>query len=56
MANGNGEEWTEVKIPGALNKWTHIAVTYNETNSQLTIYADGVAVDATEQLQVRRKY
>lgn len=46
VASGNGEEWTEVKIPGALNKWTHIVVTYNETNSQLAIYADGVAVDA----------
>ncbi len=39
--NGVGEEWTEVKIPNALNKWTHIAVTYNAANSQLTIYADG---------------
>lgn len=40
-ADGKGEEWNEVKIPGALNKWTHIAVTYDSTNSQLTIYADG---------------
>jgi hypothetical protein len=38
---GVGEEWTEVKIPNALNKWTHIAVTYNAANSQLTIFADG---------------
>ena len=45
-ADGKGEEWTEVKIPNALNKWTHIAVTYDQTNSQLAIYADGVAVDA----------
>lgn len=45
-ADGKGEEWTEVKIPGALNKWTHIVVTYNETNSQLAIYSDGVPVDA----------
>lgn len=44
VASGNGEEWTEVKIPGALNKWTHIAVTYNETNSQLIIYSDGQPV------------
>jgi hypothetical protein len=40
-ANGVGEEWTEAKIPGALNKWTHIAVTYNATTSTLTIFADG---------------
>lgn len=39
-ANG-GEEWTEVKIPNALNKWTHIAVVYDSSNSQLSIYADG---------------
>jgi hypothetical protein len=39
--NGVGEEWTEVKIPNALNKWTHIAITYNAANSQLTIFADG---------------
>lgn len=41
VASGNGEEWTEVKIPNALNKWTHIAVTYNAANSQLSVYADG---------------
>jgi len=39
--DGKGEEWSEVKIPDALNKWTHIAITYNAVNSQLTIYADG---------------
>lgn len=39
--NGVGEEWTEVKIPNALNKWTHITITYNAANSQLTIFADG---------------
>ena len=40
-ADGKGEQWNEVKIPGALNKWTHIAITYNAANSQFTIYADG---------------
>jgi hypothetical protein len=39
--NGKGEEWVEVKIPNALNKWTHIAVTYNAANSEITIFADG---------------
>ncbi len=36
-----GEEWNEIKIPNALNKWTHIAVTYNAANSQFSIFADG---------------
>lgn len=42
VASGNGEEWNEVKIPGALNKWTHIAVTYDAVGSKFSIYADGV--------------
>ena len=42
VATGNGEEWTEVKIPNMLNKWTHIAITYDATTSGLSIYADGV--------------
>lgn len=42
-ADGKGEEWSEIKIPGALNKWTHIAVTYNAADSKLIVYADGVA-------------
>ena len=41
VASGNGEEWTEVKIPNALNKWTHIAVTYDAGSSKLSIFADG---------------
>ena len=41
VASGNGEQWNEVKIPGALNKWTHIAVTYDATTSQFSIYANG---------------
>lgn len=41
VASGNGEEWNDVKIPGGLNKWTHIAVTYSALTSSLTIYADG---------------
>ncbi len=40
-ADGIGEQWNEVKIPNALNKWTHIAVTYDASNSQLSVYADG---------------
>jgi hypothetical protein len=41
VPSGNGEQWNEVKIANGLNKWTHIAVTYNGLNSQFTIYADG---------------
>jgi hypothetical protein len=40
VASGNGEQWNELKIP-ILNKWSHIAVTYDAANSQFTIYADG---------------
>lgn len=43
-ADGKGEDWTDVKIPNALNKWTHIAVTYESTNSKQVIYADGQPV------------
>lgn len=50
VASGNGEEWNEVKIPGALNKWTHIAVTYDSKTSMLNVYADGVAVIADKEL------
>jgi hypothetical protein len=39
-----GEEWSEVKIPGALDKWTHYAVVYDESTSKLVVYADGVPV------------
>ncbi len=41
VASGNGEEWNEVKIPNALNKWTHLALTYEATTSKLSLYADG---------------
>lgn len=40
-ADGKGEEWTEIKIPNALNKWTHVAVVYDAATSKLSIYADG---------------
>jgi hypothetical protein len=39
--DGKGEEWNEVKIANALNKWTHIAVTYDAATSKLIVYADG---------------
>jgi len=44
VASGNGEEWSEIKIPGALDKWTHIAVVYDAATSKLNVYSDGVAV------------
>lgn len=39
--DGKGDIMSDVKIPGALNKWTHIAVTYNGDDSKLTVYANG---------------
>ena len=50
VASGNGEEWNEVKIPGALGKWTHIAVVYDAATSKLNVYSDGVAVIADKVL------
>lgn len=39
-----GEEWSEVKIPEALDRWTHIAVVYDQKASKLVVYANGAAV------------
>ena len=50
VTSGNGEEWNEIKIPGALGKWTHIAVVYDEKTSKLNVYSDGVAVIADKEL------
>ncbi len=47
-ADGIGEQWNEVKIPGLLDKWSHIAVTYDAATSQLTLYADGAPVSAID--------
>ena len=43
VASGNGEEWNELKLPNTLNKWSHIAVTYNAATSQIVLYKDGQA-------------
>jgi hypothetical protein len=50
VASGNGEEWSEIKIPGALDKWTHIAIVYDAATSKLNVYSDGVAVIADKVL------
>lgn len=42
-ATAPGEEWSEVKIPGLLNKWSHIAITYDSLTSKLNVYANGEA-------------
>lgn len=39
--DGKGEQWNDVKIANGLNKWTHIAVTYDAASSKFSIYADG---------------
>lgn len=39
--SGNGEQWNEVKVPDAYNKWTHIAIVYNAATSALSVYANG---------------
>jgi len=48
VALGNGEEWTSddnTKLTNVLNKWTHIALTYDAANSKLNLYKDGVATN-----------
>ncbi len=40
-APANGEQWNELKIPGILNKWSHIAITYDAANSQFSVYGNG---------------
>ncbi len=47
-SDGIGEQWNEVKIPNALNKWTHIALTYDAATSQITLFADGMPVSAID--------
>lgn len=40
-----GEEWLandDVKIKGVLNKWTHIALTYDAVTSKISLYKDGI--------------
>lgn len=39
--DGLGEEWSEAKVSNVFNKWTHLALTYNADNSQLSMYIDG---------------
>lgn len=39
--SGQTEQWNEIKVPNVLNKWTHIAITYDAATSQLSLYADG---------------
>ena len=43
-ASADNEQWNEIKIPKMLNKWTFIAVRYDASNSQFSIFADNVAV------------
>jgi len=35
------EQWSEIKVPNVLNKWTHIAITYDAATSMLNLYTDG---------------
>lgn len=41
VASGNGEEWNEIKLPSALNRWTHLALTYDAATSNLNLFMDG---------------
>lgn len=46
---GGGEVWTDddnMKLKDVLNKWTHIAITYDASTSTLNVYKDGAATDS----------
>ncbi|MBD0364841.1 MAG: LamG domain-containing protein [Flavisolibacter sp.] len=48
VASGNGEEWVaddNVKLGNVLNRWTHIAVTYDASTSKITVYKDGASAN-----------
>lgn len=38
------ESWTEIKIPNAFSKWSHIAVSYDGATSTIKIYSNGASV------------
>jgi hypothetical protein len=35
------EQWLEVKVPNVVGKWTHIAIRYDSSTSQISMFADG---------------
>lgn len=37
-------QFTDTRLPGAFNKWVHIAITYDAGNSKFNIYENGTAV------------
>lgn len=41
MYNEEKEQWIEEKVPDVLNKWSHLAFTYDETNSKAILYVNG---------------
>ena len=50
---GGGEEWTaddNVKLKNVLNKWTHIALTYDAATSSLSLYKDGAATGVSNKI------
>ena len=48
--SGANEQWNEIKVPGVLNKWTHIGITYDAATSMLNLYVDGVLTGLSKAL------
>ncbi|CAN5680421.1 hypothetical protein BH10BAC2_BH10BAC2_03240 [soil metagenome] len=51
--SGGGEEWTadnNVQLKNVLNKWTHIALTYDAATSSLSLYKDGAATGVSNKI------
>jgi hypothetical protein len=55
-APADGEQWNELKIPGLLNKWSHLVVTYNASNSQISVYANGQPTTIVNKVLDEGKY
>jgi hypothetical protein len=48
--SGQNEQWSEIKVPGVLNKWTHIGITYDSATAMLNLYVDGVLTGLSKTL------
>ena len=48
--SGQNEQWSDIKVPGVLNKWTHIGITYDSATSILNLYVDGALTGLSKTL------
>ena len=48
--SGQNEQWSEIKVTGVLNKWTHIGITYDSATAMLNLYVDGALTGLSKAL------